>query len=327
MNEYTDKLKEQGCRVWSISRLNNFNTCRRQYYLTHIEKARQKQGIYSLLGSSAHSDLEDLYTSDSLQLVPKHFNEDWIKAELFNIPFPVSKGDIKGNYKKDMDTFYKYYKKMEGEFISELGFLLQVSDKEWLIGYIDLIQQLEGNKIKIFDFKTSAMFKDKKLVEASRQLIVYQMALEQLYGLEVVENGWIMLKYSDVQIGNNKPMIGVQNKDLVKKCKTQIKKLMIKEGIDEAVADMYYLKCESENSFDSLPKEIQDKIHITTHFKPYEVTEEVKKETMEYITNTIAEIDKIDEKDIDKWIKEGQEFFCQNLCSFLPKYCDGLKIN
>ena len=89
MNEHTNKLREQGYRIWSISKLNNFNTCKRQYYLTYIEKAKQKQGIYSLLGSSAHSDLEDLYTNDSLQLIPKHFNEDWTKAELFNIPFPT----------------------------------------------------------------------------------------------------------------------------------------------------------------------------------------------------------------------------------------------
>lgn len=323
MNEYTDKLKSKGCRVWSISRLNNFNTCPMQYYLTYIAKAKQKQGVYSLLGSSCHSDLEDLYTGDNIQLIPKHFNEDWMKAEIFNIPFPVSKGDIKGNYKKDIYTFYKHYKKMDGKFISELGFILQISDKDFIMGYIDLIEVIDEKRVKIYDFKTSAMFKDKKLIDAGHQLCVYQMALEQLYGLEVVDNGWIMLKYSDVQIANNKPMVGVQNKDIVKKCKTQIIKLMIKSGIDEAMAEMYYYKCEADNSFKCLPELIKKQIHIQTHFKEYKIAEEVKSETMNYIKNTIKAIDELDKNNKNQWNKQPQDFFCKNLCSFHPIGCDG----
>lgn len=325
MNEHTNRLREQGYRIWSISRLNNFNTCRRQYYLTYISKKPQKPSCYSILGSSAHETLELLYKGETEKLDKSIFDNEFSKCELFGINFPVSKGDIKGNYKKDMDTFYKYYKKMDGEFISELGFILKISDKDYMVGYIDLMQIIDNNTVSIFDFKTSAMFKDKKLIDAGRQLCLYQLAIEQLYDLDVSVNGWIMLKYSDVQIGNNKPMVGVQNKDLVKKCKTQIRKLMLKKDTDETLIDLYYSKCEADNSFDSLPKEIQDEIHIKTHFKPYEITKEVKEETLKYITNTISEIDKINEKNIDEWFKEGESFFCENLCSFHPKHCDGCK--
>ena len=322
MDTYLTPLKEKGCRIWSISRLNNFNTCPKQYYLTYIEKAKQKQGIYSLLGSACHSDLEDLYTSETEKLIPKHFNDDWLKAELFNISFPVSKGDIKGNYKKDIDMFYNTYKKMDGKFISELGFVLQISDKDYIMGYIDLIQILDDNTVNIYDFKTSAMFKDKKLIEAGRQLCIYQMALEQLYGLKVNKNGWIMLKYSDLQIGANKTKIAIQNKDIIIKSESQLKKLLIENGIDELISEMYIMKCKQEGNFTSLPEGIQEQIKIITHFKEYEITKEIKKETMQYIRDTIETIDNMDINNDDLWNCKVEKFFCQNLCGFYPKNCN-----
>ena len=323
IQEDINKLRSEGKNIWSISRLNNFVTCPRQYYLTYIEKAKQKDGIYSILGSACHSDLEDLYNSDDDILIPKNFNKSWDMSEIFNIEFPKSRGDIKGNYKKDIDTFYKVYKKMKGEFISELGFILEITEKDVLVGYIDLIELCDNETVRIYDFKTSAMFKDKKLIDAGRQLCVYQMALEQLYGLTIDKNGWIMLKYSNIQIGNNKPMMAVQNKDIVKKCKTQIKKLMIKEGIDGTMAEMYCCKCEADNNFDCLPELIKKQIHIETHFKEYQITEEVKNETMNYIRNTIKAIGELEKSNKDKWNKQSQDFFCQNLCGFYPKNCDG----
>lgn len=322
MDTYLTPLKEKGCRIWSISRLNNFNTCPKQYYLTYIEKAKQKQGIYSLLGSACHSDLEDLYTSETEKLIPKHFNDDWLKAELFNISFPVSKGDIKGNYKKDIDMFYNTYKKMDGKFISELGFVLQISDKDYIMGYIDLIQILDDNTVNIYDFKTSAMFKDKKLIEAGRQLCIYQMALEQLYGLKVNKNGWIMLKYSDLQIGANKTKIAIQNKDIITKSESQLKKLLIENGIDELISEMYIMKCKQEGNFTSLPEGMQEQIKIITHFKEYEITKEIKKETMQYIRDTIETIDNMDINNDDLWNCKVEKFFCQNLCVFYPKNCN-----
>lgn len=323
MDTYLKPLRERGVRIWSISRLNNFNTCAYQYYLTYIEKAKQKQGIYSLLGSACHSDLEDLYNGDDNDLSPKHFSRDWQMADIFNIEFPKSRGDIKGNYKKDIDTFYKTYKKMKGKFISELGFILKLTDKDVLMGYIDLTEICDDKTVNIYDFKTSAMFKDKKLIDAGHQLAVYQMALEQLYGLKINVNGWIMLKYSDLQIGDNKPMIAVQNKDLVKKSENQLKKVMVKNGINQAMVEMYITKCLIDNNFDCLPNEIKEQIHIKTHFKEYKITQEVKEETIEYITNTIKAIDNMEGMNKERWNKNPQDFFCKNLCGFYSKNCDG----
>lgn len=322
MDDYINPLKEKGCNVWSISRLNNFNTCKKQYYNTYIARNQQKAGVYGILGTACHSDLEDLYEGKNSNLQANNFKDEWLKCEMFGVDFPKSRGDIKGNYKKDIDTFYKYYEKMEGKFISELGFILKIDDLNYLMGYIDLIELLEDDKARIYDFKTSAMFKDKKLIEAGRQLAIYQMAMEELYKLKVDLNGWIMLKYVDVTIGNNKTKKALQNKDLISKCETQINKLMKSKGYSQELIDIYMMKCSMDNDFKLLPEDVLTEIQISTHFKPYEVTSEVKEETLNYIKRTICEIESLDKDNESLWECSPNDFFCRNLCGFYPKYCN-----
>lgn len=325
MDEKLKPLREKGAKIYSISRLNNINTCPRQYYYTYVNKTQQKAGVYGILGTACHADLEDLYEGkiEGNHVQPLHFQNEWKKCEMFGVGFPVSKGDIKGNYKKDIDAFYKYYNKMEGEFISELGFILEIDEMHYLMGYIDLLQIREDGKINIFDFKTSAMFKDKKLVDAGRQLCIYQMALEQLYGLECVINGWQMLKYLDVKIGKNKTKT-VSGRELISKCESQIKTLLKKDtSLTEEGIDQLLLMCRLNNSLEPLPEHIKEQISIDIHFKEYPITQEIKDETMNYIIETIKRIESMDNTNVEQWEKQPNDFFCKNLCGFYPKHCNG----
>lgn len=321
IQEELSKIRESGGKVYSISRVNNFTTCPRQYYLTYIEKHQQKAGIYGILGTACHSDLEDLYEGKTKDLTPKHFNNEWLKSELFGISFPSDK--IKENYKKDIDSFYNTYRKMNGKFISELGFILKLDDIHYLTGFIDLIEVLENNKIKIIDFKTSAMFKGDKIIHAGRQLCVYQMAMEQLYGLETTLNGWQMLKYVDVKIGNNKPRV-LEARMWVEKAGNQIKKLLIANKIDPIMVDMMISQCSVSNNINILPENIKSQISVNTHFLSYSVTEEVKAETIHYILSTIKEIESKNTNDITEWLVNKDKFFCTNLCGFGGNGCYAL---
>ena len=323
INDKLQEIRDKGGIIYSISKINNYNTCPRQYYYTYIDKKPQRAGIYGILGTSCHSDLEELYEGNDTQIKPNNFNNEWVKADLFGIKFPSDK--IKENYKKDIDGFYNNYKKREGEFISELGFILQIDDKHYLTGFIDLIQLLDNNKVKIIDFKTSAMFKDEKLLSAGRQLIVYQLALEQLYGLETVENGWEMLKYLKVTIGNNKAKI-VSAREWVSKCESQLRTLLKKNtNIEPIMIDMYLAQCIKNNSIETLPRNIQDMVTKEIYFMPYQITEELKQETIDYIRNSINVIESIDDKDINMWQPSINDFFCKNLCSFGGGVCECCK--
>lgn len=321
MNEKISEIKKENpnAKFYSISRLNNFNQCKRGYYYTYIDKKEQKSGVYSTLGSAAHSDLEDLYEGKVDELLPQHFNEEWIKCELFGIKFPSNK--IKENYKKDLDAFYKIYKKDQGKYISELGFILQIDNNSYIMGYIDLLQIHDDGSVSISDFKTSSAFATpKKLQHAGRQLCLYQLSMEQLYGLKVVSNEWIMLKYVEVQIGNNKPKI-VSTREWVSKCESQLKTLMKKSGMDSFLIDMYLLEAKKNNNVEGLPEEIKSKVFVKIQCRKYEITEEIRQETLLYVKETINAIENM-EKDIEKWDCSVDKFFCQHLCGFYPKNCN-----
>lgn len=327
MDEYVSKIKEENPNVkfYSHSRLGNFNQCKRGYYYTYVDKKEQKPSVYSTLGTAAHSTLENLYEGKTEILDNNIFLEEFSKCELFGINFPVSKFDIKGGYKKDIDNFYKVYNKIESKegdkFISELGFILKIDEDHYEMGYIDLLVLHNDNTCDIYDFKTSSDFDAKKVVEAGRQLILYKIAIEQLYGIKVNKVAWQMLKYVQVKVGNNATKYALKGREWVKKCSSQIKTLMKKLGYDTDLISMYISKAEADNSIDCLPNDVKELIYVDVYTREYEVTDALIKECIDYTRNTIKDIEDMNFADISVWPCEVDDFFCCNLCGFYPKHC------
>lgn len=327
MYDYINKIKVENpnAKFYSHSRLQTFNQCKRSYYYTYIDKKQQKTGVYSELGTGCHSDLEDLYEGVTDVLTPNNFNKSWKMCELFNISFPSSKYDIKGNYKKDILNCYKVYNKRDdnGKYISELGFILKIDKDHYIIGYIDLLILYEDGTCDIVDFKTSSDFDTKHTIEAGRQLILYKLAIEQLYGIKVNSVAWEMLKYVSVKVGENKLKTGVKGREWVNKCSSQIKTLMKKKGYDSSIIDMYLLQAISSNSIEKLPKEIQEQIKVDIYIRKYNVTDELIEEFWNHTKQTILNIELLTD-DIINWGTSVDEFFCNNLCGFYPKHCNKL---
>lgn len=325
MNEYLKDIKNKfpNAKFYSHSRLQNFNQCKRGYYYTYINKKPQKAGIYSMLGTACHTSLERLYDGTDEELNKSIFDEEFLKAELFGINFPKSKYDIKGGYQKDIHSFYSVYKKnkTDGEFISELGFILKLDDNHYEIGYIDLLILNKDGTADIIDFKTSSTFDNNHTIEAGRQLVLYKMAIEQLYNIKVNTVSWEMLKYVDVKIGNNKTKQALKGRSWVKECSSQIKTLMKREGIDETFIPIYINRCIMDNDLNSLPQNIKDKIQVNIHRRYYDVTKEVREEFINYTNNTIKEIENMDTTNESLWEVNIDDFFCCNLCSFGGTYC------
>lgn len=326
MEEYIENIKKdnQEALFWSISRLNSYNQCKRSYYYKYINKKSQKPSIYSTLGTACHSSLEELYQGKTNTLNKKYFTDEWKKCEIFGVNFPNSKYDIKGNYKKDIDTFYNIYKKRDGKnkkFISELGFVYRISKVDYLMGYIDLLIINEDNTCDIVDFKTSSTFDKNHIISAGRQLILYKLAIEQLYGIKVNSVAWEMLKYVTVQIGDNKSKDEINGREWVKKCFAQIKTLMKKNGYDEPTISTLLNKAQVDNDISCLPKAIQNKIKVRTRIREYNVTDELIEECQEYIKKTISSI-KAKGESIDEWNCSVDNFFCNNLCGFSCNSCE-----
>lgn len=324
MNEYINKIKEKNpnAKFYSHSRIENFGQCKNQYRLTYIDKKPQKDGVYGILGTAAHSGLEDLYEGKTEVLKKDIFDREFMRCELFGINFPVSKYDIKGGYKKDIDTFYNTYKKREkGEFISELGFVLKIDEDHYIMGYIDLLILYKDGTCEIVDFKTSTDFDKKKVIKAGRQLILYKEAIEQLYGLKVINVCWEMLKYVDVKVANNKIKKALRGREWVSKITPQVKTVMKNKGYDDFLIDMYLAQAVDNNSISGLPENIKSEIDINTYIRDYEVTESNTEEFWGHVKRSINEIETIDPNNKELWEITFDSFFCTNLCGFFGRFC------
>lgn len=327
MNEEIKKIKDENpdIKFYSHSKLGNFNQCKRGYYYTYIDKKQQKPSVYSELGTACHTTLEDLYECKVESLDKTLFDNEFNKCKLFGINFPKSKYDIAGGYYKDISSFYDIYNKIpprEGDrFISELGFILILDKNIAFMGYIDLLILHTDGTCEIVDFKTSSTFDKNHVVEAGRQLILYKLAIEQLYNIKVNTVSWQMLKYVDVQVGLNKPKIALRGREWVSKCSMQIKKIMASKGYDKSLIDMYIGIAETTNSIDNLPQDIKDEIEVDVHRRYYEVTDELIKEYYDYTYSSIKEIEGMNKDNISCWECNVDEFFCTNLCGFKGTYC------
>ena len=326
MQEYVNKIKDKNPNAvfLSHSKLGTFSQCPRSYYYSYIDRKPQTAGIYSTLGSEVHETLQELYEDKTDVLDKGRFDKAFEMCEILGISFPSSQYDIAGNYKKDIDNFYKYYKrfpKEEGkQFICELGFILQIDQNHYEMGYIDLLILKPDGTAEIVDFKTSSSFTGNHLIEAGRQLVLYKLAIEQLYNIPVTKVSWQMVKYMDVQIGNNKPKIGVKGREWVKACSSQLKTLVKKECGADTIAEMLVMKAVADNSLESLPQSVQYKVHYNIQNREYKVTQEVIDEFWEYTRNSIKQIEARGQA-IDAFPCNCDKFFCSWLCGFSRDYC------
>lgn len=327
MDQEINRIKEEcpDIKFYSHSRLGNFNQCKRGYYYTYIDKKQQNPSVYSELGTACHSTLEELYECKVDKLNKELFDDEFNKCKLFGINFPKSKYDIAGGYYKDISAFYDVYNKIEARegdrFISELGFILKLDETKALMGYIDLLILHIDGTCEIVDFKTSSTFDKNHIIEAGRQLILYKLAIEQLYNIKVNTVSWQMLKYVDVKIGLNKQKTALRGREWVSKCSAQIRKLMSSKGYDKSLIDMYMCMAEASNSIDNLPQDIKDEIKVDVHRRYYDVTDDLIKEYYDYTYSSIEQIENMDNENINDWDCTVDDFFCSNLCGFGGTYC------
>ena len=123
---------------------------------------------------------------------------------------------------------------------------------------------------------------------------------------------------------------------LVSELKHHIESDLTELGYDEIDIEIMLKKALDENSLDSLPEEIKSKYTIKPYVRQYEITDELKRETLEYVNKTADLFESLDKDDDSQWpprqftkiSKTGKEvedtFFCNNLCNF-RKTCVHLK--
>ena len=330
-------LRDKGADIYSISRLNALHQCKHQAFLNYIMGEKQKSNIWACAGSIIHDKLEAcILGKGTTEDLRKAIDEELENFELLDIDFPLDRNGnptVRNNWIANMTRFAEEFKPWAGNFETEQLIILPINDHAVMQGYIDVIQHNDDGTVDILDWKTSSQFTGDHLIEAGRQLALYAMALEH-EGITVRSVKWVMLKYYEaswkLKNGNLKTKVG-EWRNLVSDLSSIIEKRLLELGKDEFEVEAIMNEARKTNQ---IPSELTQWINVTPYIREYELTDEVRKETMKYIEDSIAEYEKLVDG-IEVWWSpcdcKTNSYFCANLCGYGGKtgrckywvdYCD-----
>ena len=334
------ELFDSGKSVYSISKCNTIEECLYEAYNTYVLHKKGTNGIYGILGTKIHDKLEEIINGvATVAELPEALNEELLDLDMIGVEFPKDfKGNdsIRNNWIADMKHFCKTFRPPRGTFKTEELVIYPLSEDRYVQGYIDLIRENNDGTISIYDWKTSTDFKAADLLHHGRQLVFYALAKEA-EGFTVRDVSWIMLKYCEVTFMGKKrsnsktktQIVKVLNRGkLISELKNHIEYNLAELGYDEIDIEIMIKKALSENSFDALPDEVKSKYTVKPYVRKYEITDELKQETLDYLNKEADLFESLDPDDESQWPPRqftringnGNEvedtFFCNNLCNF-----------
>lgn len=320
------QIRENGGKTFSISRLNTFHTCKFEFLQNYIKHIPQKSGIYGILGEKVHDKIEECIKGNADESeVLLSIQDELDNLELLGIDFPLDRNKnptIRNNWIKNMTRFAQEFKTPKGNFLTEELLILPIDDKNYMIGYADAIRFNSDGTVWLIDWKTGHNYTKKDVVDAGRQLVFYKKALENL-GYKVKNVSWCMLKYYKatwtLKNGKIKEKVG-EWRNLISDLSNTIEKTLCDNGYDEIEIECLLKQANETNKLDCMPDIIKEKINVEIYIRNYDVTEDIEKETMEYIKNTIEAISDLEEIDNDlAWEPcdiDKNLYYCSNLCGY-----------
>lgn len=172
--------------VWSFSRLNSFNGCKRAWYYNYILQRGGKDNFFSQYGNFFHGIMEK-YNKGELEIYDllDYYDNNFDEAITMSAP-PNAYVDLRESYynkgRKYLEDFNGYSDKVLG---AEVGFSFTrtvLGKERTVVGYIDRVSY-DNNGIIVTDYKSKSKFKSKEeLRDYTRQLYMYSKAIKDMYG-------------------------------------------------------------------------------------------------------------------------------------------------
>ncbi len=212
---------------FSFTQLQDFVRCPRYYYYKYIVKLPMIGNHHLSFGNTIHLTLQRYaeemarrYGQSQMSLFNKKMEPVAITIDELMEMYKNSWQDDWYESKDQKERYRQKGKKMLNDWLSsqqamktpplfiEKPFTIKVDDAI-VTGKIDRIDLLPDKSVAIIDYKTGRP-KDKLDAEDKRQLLVYQLAVEQVFKLPV---SWLAYNYLDN--GSCEPFVGSQ-KDIDK---------------------------------------------------------------------------------------------------------------
>jgi putative RecB family exonuclease len=182
---------------YSHSRLSSFENCPQQFAFRYIDKIQtDAESIESFVGRRVHEILERLYhhverygQPPSLSQVRDRFRKDWTLRWHPAVRIVKQEFDIahyQGIGERCLENYYRgHYPFDHGETVAiekEISFTLAGDEGFRMRGVIDRVVRLAPGRYEIHDYKTGGYIPPRSRIEKDRQLALYQVGIEQIYG-------------------------------------------------------------------------------------------------------------------------------------------------
>ena len=181
--------------VYSHSRLATYETCPLQYKYTYVEKVELEPEIETIeifMGHRVHETLEKLYRDlklsklNALDDLLAYYDESWEKNWSENVKI-VRKEYSEQNYRdtgrKCIADYYSRYKPFSDSRTLGLEQIILIEIEGYrLRGFIDRLAQKSDGYYEIHDYKTSQYLPMQRYFDEDRQLALYQIGVENLWG-------------------------------------------------------------------------------------------------------------------------------------------------
>jgi len=323
-------------RLFSWSRFNKYRNSPYEYFLSYVKKEKQDNdsSSYGVLGNMCHNTLEKYYNKEiEHKDMLGEFNDGWVTAiDIAQLKFDrtdeVKNKNIGDKYVYDLRHFFKSHKPIKYKIDLERFIIIKVG-KYVFQGYIDAVYKNDDGDFNIIDFKTSTIYKGKKALSESGQLVLYAEGLHQLgVPLEKIKIGWNFLKYVSIFIQQAN---GKTNERQIERCKigsslkANAKMWLKKTGYEDEI-DYYINLLEQTNDIKSLPEEVQEKYKVEDCYVYVDLTQEMINDLKQEIIETLDEIIKKEEQykttnddsiffDSEESVKT-QSYYFANLCGY-----------
>ena len=326
--------------MWSFSAIDTFLTSKYTYFLKYIKHAKpdNDDSIYGIMGGLIHDTIESFYKKEiSYNELLEKFEDFWlVNVDTLDIRFDRTDRDknekIKSKYYECLKHFMQYHNVIDKPMITEQFILVKIG-KSYFQGYIDSCIKDENGCFTIIDWKTSSIYKNQKLKEKSKQLLLYAYGLYQKGKLPIdkIKCCFNFLKYVNVdvqQINGKIKVRQLERNQIGKKLQNNAKTWLKKLGYNEEEISEYLIDMELNNTIDNLPNNVKEKFVISDCYVCIDVTEQAFKELEKELIDIIIDIedreieynlclnDSIFWDDFDD-IKK-QEYYYYNLCDYSP---------
>lgn len=329
--------------IYSWSKYNQYKGDTYTFFLKYILKIPEDRNdsIYGVFGNAAHDAIELFYKNEiDKDGMLERFEEKLFEFTVGGLKYDRSDEDknkkIGDKYESCLRHFFKNHQRIPYKLKLEMFIPIKINNI-LIQGYIDAIHKEKRNDKDVFvitDWKTSSIYKGKKIDKEKGQLLLYSYGVHKKLNIPMdqIVARWAFLKYVEVECmqANGKVKSRIIERNDIGNSLSSNAKMWLKKSdnrFSEEEIDDYLNKMSIDNSIDCLPEDVKNKFVVKDCYVEIPLDDESIKELIEDIIKTVEEIKSkeveyknlLDHKVWWQEVTDADSYFLANLNGYSAK--------